>query len=110
MIASARDEARFLVALMQGRILGRAQLDAMETPSSANPYYGLGIAIVPTCGGDAFGHGGASFSSTSWTLVSPDGRRVAVLLLDGNTSSGMSPGTRSSNAAYAAVGRLFCAA
>ena len=53
---------------------------------------------------------GASYSTTSDALVSQDGTRVAVVLLNGNTSEGHSPGTRSSNAAVNAARQLFCAA
>ena len=111
MIANARDDARFLTSLMQGRLLPPAELTAMKTPSAANPGYGLGIAIITTdCHLTAYEHGGVSYSTTSDALVSEDGTRVAVVLLNGNTSEGRSPGTRSSNAAVNAARQLFCAA
>lgn len=111
MIASARDDALFLTSLMRGRLLPRAELTAMRTPSAANPGYGLGIGIItPGCHVTAYGHGGASYSTTGDALVSADGNRVAVVLLNGNTSQGHSPGTRSSDAALTAAQALFCAA
>jgi hypothetical protein len=83
----------------------------MTTPSVANPGYGLGIAILTTpCHITAYNHGGVSYSTTSAALVSRDGKRVAVILLNGNTSEGRSPGPRSSTAALAAAQKLFCAA
>jgi D-alanyl-D-alanine carboxypeptidase len=111
MIANARDDALFLTSLMRGRLLPLAELAAMKTPSASNPDYGLGIAVVPTgCHITAYDHGGVSYSTTSAALVSSDGKRVAVVLLNGNTSQGHSPGTRSSDAALAAARALFCAA
>jgi len=111
MIASAGDDGRFFTSLMQGRLLPRPELTAMRTPSAANPAYGLGIGLINAgCHITAYGHGGASYSTTSDALVSADGNRVAVVLLNGNTPQGHSPGTRSSNAALAAARALFCAA
>jgi D-alanyl-D-alanine carboxypeptidase len=110
MIASARDEARFLTSLIQRKLLPAAQLSEMTTPSPANPSYGLGIGLTTTCDISAYDHGGASYSTTSAAIVSRDGNRVAVILLNGNTSEGHSMGTRSSNAAFAAAQQLFCAA
>jgi D-alanyl-D-alanine carboxypeptidase len=110
MIASARDEARFLTTLMQRKLLPAAELSEMTTPSDANSFYGLGIGMTTDCYISAYDHGGASYSTTSAALVSQDGTRVAVVLLNGNTSEGHSPGSRSSNAAVAAARQLFCAA
>jgi D-alanyl-D-alanine carboxypeptidase len=110
MIASARDEARFLTSLMQGKLLPAAERSIITTPSATNPFYGLGIGITTACDISAYDHGGASYSTTSASLVSQDGTRVAVVLLNGNTSEGHSPGTRSSNAATNAARELFCAA
>jgi D-alanyl-D-alanine carboxypeptidase len=110
MIASARDEGRFLTSLMRGRLLPPAELSAMRTPSATNPHYGLGIGITTDCRIPAYDHGGASNSTTSDALVSQDGKRVAVVLLNGNTSEGRSLGTRSSSAAVNAARALFCAA
>jgi hypothetical protein len=81
----------------------------MRSPSAANPGYGLGIGTITTnCHLTAYDHGGASYSTTRAALVSADGKRVAVILLNGNTSQGHSPGTRSSDAAFAAAQQLFC--
>ena len=110
MIASARDEGRFLTSLTQGKLLPPAELSAMTTPSPANPFYGLGIGITTDCYISAYDHGGASYSTTSAALVSQDGKRVAVVLLNGNTSEGRLLGTRSSDAALSAAQKLFCAA
>jgi D-alanyl-D-alanine carboxypeptidase len=110
MIASARDDARFLTSLVRGKLLPPRELGMMTAPSAANPSYGLGIGITADCHIAAYEHGGASYSTTSAALVSRDGTRVAVVLLNGNTPEGHSPGTRSSNAAVNAAAQLFCAA
>jgi len=110
MVANARDEARFLTALRQGKLLRPAQLSAMELPSSANSAYALGIGIVGTCRGNAFQHGGAAFTSRSNVIVSPDGRRVAVVLLNGDTVRDGRVDARAGAIVEAAAKQLYCAA
>jgi D-alanyl-D-alanine carboxypeptidase len=57
-VSNASDEARFLRALMQGRILEPEQLGALEQ-SSAHSTYALGVGLSETgCAGIAFGHNG----------------------------------------------------
>ncbi len=104
-VADAADEARFLIALMQGRLVGAHELREMKTPF---PYtdYGLGTTVEPSgCAGIAYGHNGAGAAFTTSVYVSGDGRRVAVLLLNGHTTD-----AGSDIAAKAAMRRLFCAA
>ena len=104
-VADAADEARFLMALMQGRLVGARELREMKTPF---PYtdYGLGTTVEPSgCAGIAYGHNGAGAAFTTSVYVSGDGRRVAVLLLNGHTTD-----ARSDIASKAAMRRLFCAA
>lgn len=104
-VADAADEARFLTALMQGRLVGARELREMKTPF---PYtsYGLGTTVEPSgCAGIAYGHNGAGAAFTTSVYVSGDGRRVAVLLLNGHTTD-----ARSDIASKAAMRRLFCAA
>jgi D-alanyl-D-alanine carboxypeptidase len=103
-VADARDEARFLVALMRGELLKPDQLRAMLTaPHEIGSTYALGLGEIKTPCGSAFGHngGGAGFKTSA--LVSRDGGRVAVLLLNGNTRDG-----RADAAAFGAAERLFC--
>jgi len=107
-VASARDEARFLVALMQGKLLKPAQLAALKTvaPAAEAGLYGLGTGVDPSgCAGTAYGHngGGAGFSTS--VFVSGDGTRVAVLLLNGRAADGSSD-----TAVYAAMHALYCKA
>lgn len=111
-VADAADEAHFLTALMQGRLLRPAQLAAMKTPPPIGSSYALGLDVdaVP-CAGVAYQHGGASYSTTSSIFVSGDGKRVGVILLNGNTLAGSNTlDPRAGNAAVAASQRLFCAA
>jgi D-alanyl-D-alanine carboxypeptidase len=105
-VASARDEARFLVALMQGKLLKPAQLAALKSvaPAAEAGLYGLGTAVDPSgCAGTAYGHngGGAGFSTS--VFVSGDGKRVAVLQLNGRASD-----NSSDEAVHGAMNALYC--
>ena len=105
-VANARDEARFLRALMQGELLGPAQLEAMLTPPEGIASgYALGLGVTDTPCGVAYTHNGGGAGYKTSVLVSRDGERVAVLLLNGNTQDG-----RVDAAAYTAAERLYCAA
>ena len=104
-VSNAADEGRFLQALMRGELLGPEELEALET---ASPFsnYGLGIGINHTvCSDPAYGHNGGGDGFTSSVYVSPDGDRVAVLLLNGRPVGGVGDTT-----AFNAMRRLFCAA
>jgi D-alanyl-D-alanine carboxypeptidase len=82
-VSNARETALFLTALMRGELVGEHQLDIMKSG-------GFWAGGDPTtCGAPAFGHGGAGegFKSNAW--VSGDGRRVAVVLLNGRRDDGM---------------------
>lgn len=112
MVSDAADEGRFLTALMQGELLRPTELTAMLTPSVASgATYGLGIELVATRCGAAYEHGGSSFATRTRVLVSRDGKRVAVLLLNGHVllrGSRFDP--RADAAVDAAAERLYCAA
>lgn len=107
-VASAKDEARFLVALMQGKLLKLAQLAALKkvAPAATAGLYGLGTGVDQSgCAGTAYGHngGGAGFSTS--VFVSGDGKRVAVLLLNGRAADN----PRDADV-YAAMNELYCKA
>jgi D-alanyl-D-alanine carboxypeptidase len=105
-VADARDEARFLVALMRGELLQPEQLRAMLTaPHEIGSTYALGLGEIETPCGSAFGHNGGGAGYKTSVLVSGDGERVAVLLLNGNTRDG-----RADAAAFRTAERLFCSA
>ncbi len=111
-LASAAYEGRFLGALVQGRLLRPAQLTAMLAPSIARgSSYGLGVEVVPTRCGVAYAHGGASFGTRTRVLASRDGRRVAVLLLNGHVLlRGSTFDPRADAAVDGAAEPLYCAA
>jgi CubicO group peptidase (beta-lactamase class C family) len=100
-VASARDEARFLVALVRGKLVPTKDL---LTPSAANPGYALGVGIERTCAGRTYSHNGATPTWEASVAVSADGRRVAVLLLNGRSYR------KTAENYAAALFRLFCAA
>ncbi|MGZ8782612.1 MAG: serine hydrolase domain-containing protein [Gaiellaceae bacterium] len=96
-VSNAEDTARFLVSLMQGKLLGPEQLALMKQG-------GFWSGGVPTgCGEVAFGHSGAGAAFKTDVWVSGDGERVAVLLLNGR-------GDAAADArAGATMNRLYCA-
>jgi D-alanyl-D-alanine carboxypeptidase len=94
-VADAEETARFLVALMKGRFFGPLQLATMKSGGFWTGGNALG------CGADAYGHAGAGDGFKSEALVSGDGQRVAVLLLNGR-------GGRTDAAADKAIAELFC--
>lgn len=107
-VASARDEARFLVALMQGKLLKPAQLTALKTVTTAAAagLYGLGTSVEPSgCAGTAYGHNGGGSAFSSSVFVSEDGKRVAVLLVNGRAAD-----DSSDTAVHAAMNELYCKA
>jgi D-alanyl-D-alanine carboxypeptidase len=111
-VASPGDEGRFLTALMRGRLLRRAQLTALKSTTAASDGYALGFSVVGTaCGEIAFQHNGASYATASSVFVSEDGRRVAVVAVNGNAmGSAYRLDPRVTERVRAAAERLFCAA
>ena len=102
-VVNARDEARFLVELVRGRILPPAMLAQVLTGSGPNPAYGLGTVVERTCAGKTLSHNGGGASWTSSVAVSADGSRVAVLLLNGRRAD-------DTGDPRPALLKLFCAA
>jgi len=97
-VADARDEATFLVSLMQGKILSRRSVSLLQ----ANRF-GTGVATM--CGRRAYTHGGATLAYMAEVAVSGDGGRVAVLLVNGRTYDSWGD-----SEPELALGQLFCAA
>ncbi|MEW2176137.1 serine hydrolase domain-containing protein [Streptomyces sp. NPDC005406] len=93
-ISTTHDLNRFYAALLGGRLLAPAELDAMRATVSAPELgvrYGLGLGEIPlSCGGSYFGHPGELLGYRSWSGVTPDGSRTAVVYA---TSDG-GPGTQ----------------
>lgn len=100
--STALDTARFLDALMAGKVLPAAQLAAMTTSISigmdAGPFFrkpscGLGLMTDPDWGfGGMFGHGGDGPGANAWAMHLPDfhGRALTMVILC-NTSMGGHP-------------------
>jgi D-alanyl-D-alanine carboxypeptidase len=102
-VSNAADEGRFLRALMRGRLIGAAQLRELKRPGTA---YRLGTGVEDSaCAGAVYAHNGGGFEFESNVYVSGDGRRVAVLLLNGRTESGVGDVR-----AREAMRSLYCAA
>jgi D-alanyl-D-alanine carboxypeptidase len=102
-VVNAHDEARFLVALAQGRIVSKPFLRQIETPALNS--YGLGTGVSTICGLHAFTHGGATTSYMAEVAVNADGSRVAVLLVNGRTDTSWGDPMPEQ-----ALTKLFCAA
>jgi D-alanyl-D-alanine carboxypeptidase len=102
-VVSARDEARFLVALVQGRIVSTPYLHQIKTPALDS--YALGTGVSTICGLRAFTHGGATTSYMAEVAVNGDGSRVAVLLVNGRTYNSWGD-----DLPVQALDQLFCAA
>jgi D-alanyl-D-alanine carboxypeptidase len=106
-VSDAADEARFLTELMRGHLIDAAGLRAFKTPSQASGDYALGIGTSQSsCAGAAYGHNGGGDGFETNVLVSGDGSRVAVLLLNGRTADS----AYGDNLAVWAVNQLYCAA
>ena len=97
-VSNAEDTARFLVSLMQGKLLGAEQLALMKQSA----FWSGGNATG--CGDVAYGHSGAGAGFKTDVWVSGDGKRVAVLLLNGRGDGA------ADKRAGAAMRRLYCAA
>lgn len=83
-VSSAADLDRFLRALVEGRLLGPAQLAKMRTvrtiPGDPSLGYGLGLLRLRTHCGVLWGHNGEIPGYMANAFVSADGRRGFVTL------------------------------
>jgi D-alanyl-D-alanine carboxypeptidase len=100
MVSNAADTGRFLVALTQDRLLGPATAAGMRTGDFWTE------ADTPSCGGSAYGHSGAGDGYKTNVWVSPDGRRVVVLLLNGRMADQATGDLRAAQA----LDQLYCSA
>ena len=117
-VSDAADEAHFLQALMRGHVLRHAQLTALKTPYATgglglgDASYGLGVVIQQdgcTTPGLAYGHNGAGDGYMSSVQVSPDGSRVAVVLVNGYAAS-IAAQDQGSATLVNTMQRLYCSA
>jgi len=81
-VSNAADLGKFFSALFKGRVLPAAQLREMKTVSPLVGDWGLGLRLTPTKCGTAFGHDGdfPGYRNTVW--ATPNGRRVAVVMIN----------------------------
>ena len=96
-VASAADTGRFLEALLGGRVVS----DEWVRRLRGDLFWRGGTQ--GSCG-SAYGHSGGGAGYKAEALVSADGRRVAVLLLNGRGSAA------DDSRAYSAIWDLYCAA
>ncbi|MEU3465474.1 serine hydrolase domain-containing protein [Streptomyces sp. NPDC006733] len=91
-ISTAHDMNRFYAALLGGRLLPPAQLDAMTTTVNAPELgirYGLGLAEIGlSCGGSYFGHRGELLGYITWGGATRDGTRTAVVYVSNDGGEG----------------------
>ncbi|MFD0417767.1 serine hydrolase domain-containing protein [Streptomyces sp. NPDC127108] len=91
-ISSTRDLTRFYSALLRGRLLDPAQLDQMTATVPAPELgvkYGLGLGELPLpCGGSYFGHPGELLGYHTWSGVTRDGSRTAVVYVNSDGGKG----------------------
>ncbi|MER5863020.1 serine hydrolase domain-containing protein [Kitasatospora sp. NPDC002040] len=82
MISTTDDLARFLSALMRGRLLPQAQLDEMLSTASTG---GLGIGhSTLSCGVTVWGHDGGIHGSVTLALTTRDGQHSAAFQTNGD--------------------------
>ncbi|HST82252.1 MAG TPA: serine hydrolase domain-containing protein [Kineosporiaceae bacterium] len=96
LISSLSDENRFFAALFDGRLVSLRYLRQMMTTVEADPdrvwpgaRYGLGLISTPLrrCGVDLYwGHGGTTPGFKTLGGITPDGRRVQLVINDTITS------------------------
>jgi D-alanyl-D-alanine carboxypeptidase len=76
-VSTAPDLARFLAALLGGKLLPRAQLREME---AARSRYGLGLGVFTTPCGHAWGHTGNLNGVLTIAWSTRDARRQAIVM------------------------------
>ncbi len=92
-VSNAQDIARFLSALLSGRILSEASLASMKQTVVVDPTLADGLGIFSTqlpCG-RFWGHQGGILDYATIVNASEDGSRVVVISAHGGTPSGPPP-------------------
>ena len=92
-VSNAQDIARFLSALLSGRILSEESLTAMKQTVVVDPALADGLGLFSTqLHADGFGgHQGAILDSATIVNASEDGSSVVVISAHGGTPSGPPP-------------------
>jgi D-alanyl-D-alanine carboxypeptidase len=107
LVSTSSDLATFYRALLEGRLLRGPLLDEMLTPAVERPgrlRYGLGVAIVRTRCGLAYGHTGNVLGSVSAVWNDRRARRQVVVLANASPL-----GADADGALRKALERFFCA-
>jgi D-alanyl-D-alanine carboxypeptidase len=88
MISTAADLNRFFAALIGGRLLGPAELQAMTSPVPPSVDYGLGLMLrrLP-CGTTVYGHMGDAPGYSAWSFTTADTRRSITLSITWGTDA-----------------------
>ena len=88
LVSNADDLTRFFAALLHGRVIPKNELRDMKAPvggGKAIPFtapYGLGLDIVHTPCGTAYGHAGDMPGYRNIVLARGDGARVAAVMVN----------------------------
>ena len=94
-VSTVDDVAGFYRALLTGRLLGPAQLDAMKTtlPTGAELHqrYGLGLERYATACGPGWGHSGSFPGYWTYALASPNGEQEVVVMVNIDPSATPAP-------------------
>jgi D-alanyl-D-alanine carboxypeptidase len=116
MVSTADGVARFMAALLSGRLLPARLLDQMRTAVTPLPAsmrglvgsedgYGLGLWRVDTpCDRACIAEGDMGYSS-ALAYAAPDGHRIAVILLNRDTQV---PDIAFGEAVQAAITTAYC--
>ena len=88
-VSSSNDLGHFFRALFSGRLVSQASLNEMrqtvEDPASPVVHYGLGLESTDLPCGTFWGNAGRILDYSAYVTASADGRRVAVVLLRGDS-------------------------
>jgi D-alanyl-D-alanine carboxypeptidase len=80
-VSDGDDLTRFFAKLLGGRLLPAPLLAAMKTPAPGLSY-GLGLMVVDTWCGPAYGHVGVAAGYRTVVYARPDGSRVALVMIN----------------------------
>lgn len=82
-VSTVGDVSRFWRGLLGGKLVSRDSLNQMTTVSGSVDWadYGLGVAVLQTRCGTAYGHAGSilGYAVSSWTLADADRAVVAMV-------------------------------
>ena len=84
LISTTGDLAMFMKGLVSGKLISKASLEEMTTPSALSPVYGLGIFTLQTPCGTTYSHGGNLYGYATEMFTKADGsKQVAITTGEG---------------------------